>query len=146
MNMTKLTNINLKSIKTLSCYMFLEKTISKQSIVIHSLKPVCWDKPCKRMSHNGEYKGRGGECQVQLARQAWSHHLRQPFQKDKNEEKAQGTIKNLRSLSYRYKSPFSITNVLLESAAKTWQANLQFEKCLIGLFSIVGINHYHHWR
>ena len=103
-HMAKLTNINLKSIKTLSCYMFLEENIydiSKQSMVIHSFKPVCWDKPCKRMSHNGEYKGRGGECQVQLARQAWSHHLRQPFQKDKNEEKAQGTIKNLRSLSYR---------------------------------------------
>ena len=98
------------------------------------------------MSHNGEYKRRGGECQVQLAWQAWSHHLRQPFQKDKNEEKAQGTIKNLRSLSYWWKSLFSITNVLLESAAKTWQANLQFEKCLIGLFSIVGISHYRHWR
>ena len=103
-HMAKLTNINLKSIKTLSCYMFLEENIydiSKQSMVIHSFKPVCWDKPCKRMSHNGEYKSRGGECQVQLARQAWSHHLRQPFQKDKSEEKAQGTIKNLRSLCYR---------------------------------------------
>ena len=43
-HMAKLTNINLKSIKTLSCYIFLEENIydiSKQSIVIHSLKPVC---------------------------------------------------------------------------------------------------------
>ena len=44
MHTTKLSNINLKSIKTLSCYMFLEENIydiSKQSMVIHSFKPVC---------------------------------------------------------------------------------------------------------
>ena len=29
--------------------------------------------------------------------------------------------------------------MLLESVAKTWQANLQIEMCLIGLFSIAGL-------